>query len=80
MLIRVFIIPNDLSVGYLFSGGTPHTFVQVDWFRDDNGWSKTPAGRAELKQFIKTKRYYVEGLSYLVLHPTHPFTIGCEAP
>lgn len=80
MLIRVLEIP-DLTAGYLFSGGKPATFIQVDWFRDDGcPLDGSNDRRADLTAFIKGKRYFREGNSYLVLHPIHPFTINYDAP
>jgi hypothetical protein len=79
-LIRVLEIP-DLTADFLFSGGKPFTFIQLDWFRDD-GYpiDGTAEKRTHLTEFIKKKGYYKEGRAYLVLHPIHPFVIGYEAP
>lgn len=86
-LIRVFLMPVSLDTGrYLFSGGEPATFMQVDWFRDDPPPGTelpgvgTPEWRAMLTEFIRIKTYYRPDRAFLVLHPEHPFTINYEAP
>ena len=75
MLVRVFQMP-DLMSGYLFEGGVPFPFLQVDWFRVEGVADEDI--RTELTEFIKGKRYYDPERPYLVLHPTHPFTINYE--
>lgn len=84
MLVRVFEMPDLTTPGFLFAGGRPHTFVQVDWFRADPEQGgpdfTTVEGREIVTQFIRAKRYFKPGAAFLVLHPTHPFTIGYTAP
>jgi hypothetical protein len=84
-LIRVFEIPPPTG-NFHFAGGERQTFVEVDWFRDDDAGMfgapdiSTPVGRAAYEQNIRGKRYFRAERAYLVLHPTHPFTINYEAP
>jgi hypothetical protein len=84
MLVRVFELPNLRTDGFLFGGGKPFTFIQVDWFRAEPEQGapdfSTPEGRTEAEKFIRAKKYFKDGWSYLVLHPTHPFTIDYSAP
>lgn len=82
-LVRVFEMPT-FSGGFRFGGGKSETFVEVDWFRDDDGLGApditTSEGRAAWEAFIKNKKYYKADRAFLVLHPSHPFTIGYLAP
>lgn len=77
MLIRVFEIPPPTG-RFHFGGGEVQRFVEVDWFRDDEGAS--PGGQQQITDFIQAKRYYRDGQAYLVLHPLHSFTINYAAP
>ena len=77
MLVRVLKIPKT-DGGFRFSSGLPQTFVEVDWFRDDH-FPITPESEADYRDFISSKSYFEEGTPFLVLHPTHSFTIGYEA-
>ena len=76
--IRVFEMPIFVKPSYRFGGGMPMPFVEVDWFRDDEGRMLGPTGRSEVEEFIRGKRYFREGYAYLVLHPTHPMVINCD--
>lgn len=80
MLIRVFEIPDVSATSFLFSGGKPASFLQVDWFRDECGMMATEEGRKQIETFIKGKVYYNPGAAYLVLHECHTFTFGYTAP
>ena len=84
MLVRVFEMPDLRTDGFLFGGGKPQTFIQVDWFRAEPEQGapdfSTPQGRERAANFIRGKRYIKADRAYLVLHPIHPFTIGYEAP
>lgn len=84
MLVRVFEMPAEFAAGFLFGGGRPATFTEVDWFRDDPETGApditTTEGRAAWEEFIRQKRYFKPGRSYLILHPVHPFTIDYVAP
>ena len=95
-LIRVFEIPPPTG-RFLFGGGIPADFVEVDWFKDaleactdDMGFFMTPeeavplsittqSGRDYLVSQIKMKNYYDKDKAYLLLHPTHTFTINYHA-
>ena len=85
-LIRVLEIAPPTG-NFHFGGGEPQTFVEVDWFRDDQeipgGEDYTMAtekGRANIAEFIKKKSYFKPAKAYLVLHEVHSFTIGYSAP
>jgi hypothetical protein len=84
-LIRVFEIPvaEHMARGFLFGGGKPVAFLQVDWFRDDEH-PLTAETQADYAKFIEPKGYAASararGAALLVLSPTHSFTIGYEAP
>ena len=79
MLIRILEIPPS-SGNFHFGGGEPQEFVEVDWFRDDAWLIATEDGRNGIADFIRQKRYFDPSKAYLVLHPTHTFTIGYSAP
>lgn len=86
MLVRVLEIPPS-SGGFCFGSGNPQTFVEVDWFRDETpmepnapGMMETEDGRKEIAEFVKAKNYFDRSKSYLVLHPSHSFTINYAAP
>ena len=86
MLIRVLEIAESTG-NYHFGGGEPQTFMEVDWFRDEQpmepdspGMMETEEGRAQIADFVKGKRYYDPTKAYLVLHPGHSFTINYSAP
>jgi hypothetical protein len=87
MLVRVFEIPPPTGT-FHFSSGEPQSFIEVDWFRDDPSplsperppLFTTEEGRAQVRRFIEAKRYFDPAKAYLVLHPTHPFTMGYAAP
>jgi hypothetical protein len=78
MLIRVLEIPKPTG-NFHFRGGEPQTFVEVDWFRDDV-YPLTAETRQMYEDDLRKKRYFKEDRAYLVLHPTHTFTIGYDAP
>jgi hypothetical protein len=84
-LIRVFEIPpaEQMANSYLFGGGMPVIFTQVDWFRDDEH-PLHEASERDYRGFIAKKRYAesaaLRGAALLVLGPRHSFTIGLEAP
>lgn len=75
MLIRVLEIPKS-NGKFCFGGGNPQTWIEVDWFRDNNRMMETESGREEIEKFIKHKNYFNPEKSYLVLHQNHTFTIG----
>ncbi len=86
MLIRVLEIAEPTG-NFHFGSGEPQTFMEVDWFRDEQpmepdspGMMETEEGRAQIADFVKGKRYYDPAKSYLVLHPGHSFTINYSAP
>jgi hypothetical protein len=81
MLIRVLEIPPPTG-HFHFGHGEPQTFVEVDWFRDDDDGPdpSTEEGRARLTAFLRAKRYFDPRRAYLVLHPRRSFTIGYAAP
>ena len=84
-LVRVFELPSGLAVGYLFGGGRPAIFKEVDWFQDDPAIEGAPSfataeGRATIEEFIRQKRYFDPNRSYLVMHEEHPMMINYAAP
>lgn len=88
MLVRVFEIPPP-SGKFHFGGGEMTHFAEVDWFRDDprdfepdrhTSLFHTEQGRKTIEEFIRHKHYFDPTKAYLVLHPTHSFTIGYKAP
>lgn len=81
MLIRVFEMPPTFSKDFLFSGGQPASFIERDWFRDDDGpLCATEEGRRDIEAFIRRKSYFDPAKRYLVLREGGTFTIGYEAP
>lgn len=81
-LVRILEITPS-SGNFHFAGPERQTWLEVDWFRDDNPEAPqfgTPEGQAAITEFIKAKRYFKPGRAYLVLHPEHSFTIGYSAP
>lgn len=84
MLIRVLEIPSS-SGEFHFKGPEPQTFLEVDWFQDENPMSDgkmmdTEEGRAQIAEFIKGKNYFNPNKAYIVLHQEHTFTVGYIAP
>ncbi len=85
MLIRVLEIAESTG-NFHFDRGEPQTFMEVDWFRDEQptpdspGMMETEEGRAQIADFVKGKRYYDPTKAYLVLHPGYSFTINYSAP
>lgn len=79
MLVRILTIP-PCSGHFHFGGGEPLTFVELDWFRDDDGLIQTPEGRKRITDFIRQKRYFREDVPLLVLTGDVCFTIGYRAP
>jgi hypothetical protein len=81
MLVRVFEIPKPTG-SFHFGGGEAQSFMEVDWFRDDERpeMFTTQEGRAQVEKFIRAKRYFDPAKPYLVLHPIGSFTIGYAAP
>lgn len=81
MLVRVFELPDLRTNGFLHGGGQPSSFLQVDWFTTEGGPDfATAEGRETAAEFIRAKRYFKADRAFLVLHPTHPFTINYSAP
>ncbi len=82
-LVRVLEITSP-SGKFHFDGGEPQTFVEVDWFRDeqpdDPDWMQTEEGRTEIANFVKNKRYFDSTKAYLILHQDYSFTINYHAP
>lgn len=81
-LVRVFEMPQEFAKGFLFSGPRAATFMEVDWFRDEDGNPSfaTEEGRTAVAEFLRVKNYFRRDRAYLVLHPQHSFTIDYEAP
>ena len=79
MLVRVLEIPSPTGE-FHFSGGEAQTFVEVDWFRDDECMLSTDEGREQIEVFIRAKNYFDSSKAYLILHQTHPMTINYSAP
>ncbi len=82
-LIRVLEIPKPTG-NLHFREGEPQTFIEVDWFRDENPLTDdlmmdSEDGRRNITKFIKGKRYFNPDKAYLVLHESHTFTIGYSA-
>jgi len=76
MLIRALkIAPTD--GGFRFGDGQPQTFVEVDWFRDDD-YPLTLDTEMDYWRFLESK-VYNDGSPLLVLSPRHSFTINYEA-
>jgi hypothetical protein len=71
--VRVYRLPEKLTVGFCFGPGVPITFVNVDWFE-----APLSFGKEKVEEFIKTKKYYHLNYTYLVLSddPKFTFTIG----
>lgn len=83
-LIRVLEIPKSTG-NFHFRAGEAQTFVEVDWFRDEDPLTEelmmnSEDGRGQIAEFIKQKRYFNPSKAYLVLHESHSFTIGYSAP
>lgn len=78
MLVRVLEIPAAKG-DFCFSGGNPQTFVEVDWFRDDEGMLKTDDGKEVISNFIQGKKYFSADKSYLVLAQEGTFVINYTA-
>lgn len=77
-LIRVFEIPpKTRPLDFHFDGGQPFEFIEIDWFRDDEHILEN--NRTMIEGFIERKKYFDRSKSYLVLHPTHTFTINYKA-
>jgi hypothetical protein len=66
VMVRVYRMPEHLTEGHCFGVGVPISFLNVDWFTHD-----PEEGRAPLEKFIRTKRYFDPGASFLVIgdHP-----------
>ena len=87
MLIRVLEIPSPTG-NFHFSGGEPQTFVEVDWFRDENHPDHEPdfemmtiqEGQTAIEEMIRGKKYFSSDKAYLVLAQENSFTIGYSAP
>ena len=77
-LVRVLEIPPS-SGKFHFHGGEPQTFIEVDWFRDDD-YPPEDRWQAELTTFLESKSYYRPDKAYLVLGDKRCFTIGYKAP
>ena len=77
MLVRVFEIPEP-SGNRHFGGGEAQSFIEVDWFRDDEGMMLTDLGRSQMRKFVSEKRYFDSTKAYLILHPIYPTTIGYD--
>lgn len=60
----VYELPEKMSDGFCFGGGTPITFLNVDWFH-------VPSEMAveKLTEFLRGKRYVKPGRKYLVIGP-----------
>lgn len=76
-LVRVFRIPPPTGE-YCFQG-RPAAFVEVDWFRDDEGMMESGSGRSEIREFIEKKIYAKDGSALLVMSPVASFTIDYTA-
>jgi hypothetical protein len=61
--VHVYMLPEQLSVGWCFTGGHPIPFRNVDWFDAD----PAPSERAALIAFVRKKRYCISGHRYLIL-------------
>lgn len=79
MFIRVFVIP-EFTGTFHFHEPEACIFWEIDWFDDTTDLVSTPEGMEKLKGFIKSKSWFDENRAYLVLHPTHTFTIGYKEP
>ena len=79
MLIRVLEIA-PCSGKFCHGGGVPTPFIEVDWFRDEDGMMAEEEGRKQIADFVKGKKYFDPGKAYLVLHQGHSFTINYSAP
>lgn len=86
MLVRVLEIPAP-SGNWHFGGGEAQAFIEVDWFRDEQqlepdtpGMMETEEGRTQITSFVMGKRYYDPAKAYLILHPSHSFTINYSGP
>ena len=81
-LIRVLEIPRG-DGNFRFSGGSPQTFMEVDWFRDDEPHfpqMKNPEDRQAFIDHVTSKKYYDPAKAYLVMHQDASFTINYSAP
>jgi len=81
MLVRILEMPPAFPRGFHFGSGQPVVFLEVDWFHLPAGHEGEPdiataEGQAELTQVLRGKIYWKPDRAYLVLHPTHPFTIN----
>lgn len=76
-LVRVFKVPPPTGE-YCFHQ-RPAPFVEVDWFRDDQGMMESETGRSEIREFIEKKIYAKDGSALLVMSPAASFTIDYTA-
>jgi hypothetical protein len=77
MLVRVLEIPPS-SGRFHFGGGERQTWIEVDWFRDDDNLFLRDDYPEQMTRWLKQKKYYRPDKAYLVLHPLKPFTINYE--
>lgn len=73
VFVRVYRLPEKLTDGYCFGGGTPITMTNVDWFE-----ASVDDGVEDLVRFIKSKRYFSPNFRFLVIgdHPDFTFTMN----
>lgn len=68
-MIYVYELPAKLSNGFAFGAGVPITFKNVDWFNGHDSMT-----RIDIEKFIRGKRYFKDGLKFLVLSDDPNFT------
>lgn len=74
--MRIFELPIEYPRGFCHSGGKPVVFVMVDWFNPYPEPHLLPKRlsleeaetlRNEIRDFIRSKNYFVKGHQYLVV-------------
>lgn len=76
-LVRVFKVPPP--TGEWCFNPQPARFLEVDWFRDEEGMMESESGRSEIREFIEQKLYAKDGTALLVMSPVASFTIDYTA-
>lgn len=81
-LIRVLEMPPWTAIPN-YGSGMPRVFMEVDSFPVEDKGRYSPKlldGQRELAALLRTKIYWKPDRAYLILHPTHSFTINYTAP
>lgn len=73
--IRIFVVPKKFPTGYCFDGPKPVDFPMIDWFQVFSmtslpimiGGEQYEEKKKEIIEYVKTKPYYHDIVSYLIL-------------